>query len=241
MFDPYEGIKQISEMWEKQINGLLYLAADNNEFVRLANKGLGVHSRYMELLRKNQELMAGIMNIPTKRDVANVANLSIQAEGKIDILEEQIWNLQDSLGAINKENLELFHEMVKMVKQMQAEFQKNIHEVAEIKKMKDDLQEIRKDLVDIKIIQVNLRDIKIIQVNLRDVREELEEIKETQKKLVGMYSLNEKNTINSDLEEVKLELGQLKEIKDEIAALKGLVVKEIPKGKPKETELVTTK
>ena len=231
MFDPYEGFKQISEMWEKQINGLLYLAADNNEFVRLANKGLGVHSRYMELLRKNQELMAGIMNIPTKRDVANVANLSIQAEGKIDILEEQIWNLQDSLGAINKENLELFHEMVKMVKQMQEEFQKNIHEVAEIKKMKDDLQEIRKDLVDIKIIQVNLR----------DVREELEEIKETQKKLVGMNSLNEKNTIHSDLEEVKLELGQLKEIKDEIAALKGLVVKEIPKGKPKETELVTTK
>ena len=231
MFDPYEGFKQISEMWEKQINGLLYLAADNNEFVRLANKGLGVHSRYMELLRKNQELMAGIMNIPTKRDVANVANLSIQAEGKIDILEEQIWNLQDSLGAINKENLELFHEMVKMVKQMQAEFQKNIHEVAEIKKMKDDLQEIRKDLVDIKIIQVNLR----------DVREELEEIKETQKKLVGMNSLNEKNTNHSDLGEVKLELGQLKEIKDEIAALKGLVVKEIPKGKPKETELVTTK
>ncbi|MDR7076526.1 hypothetical protein J2Y03_001529 [Neobacillus niacini] len=231
MFDPYEGFIQISEMWEKQINGLLYLAADNNEFVRLANKGLGVHSRYMELLRKNQELMAGIMNIPTKRDVANVANLSIQAEGKIDILEEQIWNLQDSLGAINKENLELFHEMVKMVKQMQAEFQKNIHEVAEIKKMKDDLQEIRKDLVDIKIIQVNLR----------DVREELEEIKETQKKLVGMNSLNEKNTIHSDLGEVKLELGQLKEIKDEIAALKGLVVKEIPKGKPKETELVTTK
>lgn len=231
MFDPYEGIKQISEMWEKQINGLLIMAADNNEFVRLAKTGLGVHSRSMELLRKNQEVMAGLMNIPTKKDVANVANLSIQAEGKIDILEEQIWNLQDSLGAINKENLELFQEMVKMVKQMQTEFQKNIHEVAEIKKMNDDLQQIRKDLVDIKIIQVNLR----------DVREELEEIKETQKKLVGMNSLNEKNTIHSDLGEVKLELGQLKEIKDEIAALKGLVVKEIPKGKPKETELVTTK
>ena len=61
----------------------------------------------------------------------------------------------------------------------------------------------------------------------------LNEIKETQKELVGMYSLNEKITIHSDLEEVKLELGQLKEIKDEIAALKGLVVKEIPKGKTK--------
>jgi hypothetical protein len=34
-------------------------------------------------------MWAGIMNIPTKKDVANVATLSIQAEGKIDILEER--------------------------------------------------------------------------------------------------------------------------------------------------------
>lgn len=230
MYDPYEGIKQISEMWEKQINRLLFMAADNNEFVRLANTGLGVHSRYMELFRKNQELMAGIMNIPTKKDVANVANLSIQAEGKIDILEEQIWKLQDGLSEINKENLALFKEMVKMVKQMQVEFHRTIQEVSELKKMKDDFQEIRKDLVDIKIIQVNLR----------DVREDLEEIKETQKEILKMKDLDGKKTIHTDLEEVKLGLGQLTEIKNELASLKGLVGKESPIGTPKEKELVTT-
>jgi hypothetical protein len=181
MYNPYEGFKQISEMWEKQINGLFFMAADNNEFVRLANPGLGVHSRYMELLRENQELMAGIMNIPTKKDVANVANLSIQAEGKMDILEEQIWKLQESLSEINKENLALFQEMVKMVKQMQVEFQRTIQEVSDLKKMRDDFQEIRKDLVDIKIIQVNLRDIK----------GELEEIKETQQEILKMEGSDE--------------------------------------------------
>jgi SpoVK/Ycf46/Vps4 family AAA+-type ATPase len=231
MYDPYEGFKQISEMWEKQINGLLFMAADNNEFVRLASSGLGIHSRYMELLRKNQELMAGFMNIPTKKDVANVANLSIQAEGKIDILEEQIWNLQDSIGSLNKENLELFQEMVRMIKQMQAEFQKNIHEAAELKRMYNDLHEIRKDLVDIKIIQVNLR----------DVREEIEEIKDLQKKLVGVNSLNEQANIHGGLQEVKHELDQLAEIKSELALLRGILVKESPKGKVKEKELVTTK
>jgi hypothetical protein len=231
MYDPYEGFKQISEMWEKQINGLLFMAADNNEFVRLASSGLGIHSRYMELLRKNQELMAGFMNIPTKKDVANVANLSIQAEGKIDILEEQIWNLQDSIGSLNKENLELFQEMVRMIKQMQAEFQKNIHEAAELKRMYNDLHEIRKDLVDIKIIQVNLR----------DVRVEIEEIKDLQKKLVGVNSLNEQANIHGDLQEVKHELDQLAEIKSELALLRGILVKESPKGKVKEKELVTTK
>jgi hypothetical protein len=230
MYNPYEGIKQISEMWEKQINRLLFMATDNNEFVRLANTGLGVHSGYMELFRENQELMAGIMNIPTKKDVANVANLSIQAEGKIDILEEQIWKLQDGLSEINKENLALFQEMVKMVKHMQIEFQRTIQEVSELKKMKDDFQEIRKDLVDIKIIQVNLR----------DVREELEEIKETQKEILKMKDSDERKTIHTDLEEVKLGIGQLTEIKNELALLKGLVGKESPKGKAKEKELVTT-
>lgn len=230
IFDPYESFKQISEMWEKQINGLLFMAADNNEFVRLANTGLGVHSRYMELLRKNQEIMAGIMNIPTKKDVANVANISIQAEGKIDNLEEQIWKLQDSLGALNKENLELFQEMVKMIKQMQIEFQKTVQEVTDLKRMKDDFQELRKELVEIKIIQVNLR----------DVRQELEEIKESQKKIIGIKGLDDQKTIQSDLHEVKLGLGQLTEIKNELASLKGLVVKESPKGKAKEKELVTT-
>jgi hypothetical protein len=188
LYDPYEGFKQISEMW------------------------------------------AGIMNIPTKKDVAIVANLSIQAEGKIDILEEQIWKLQDSLGVFNKENLELFQEMVKMVKQMQVEFQKTAHEVTELKRMKDDFQELRKDLVDIKIIQVNLR----------DVREELEEIKESLKKIMKMNNLDEQKTIHSDLQEVKLGLEQLAEIKNEIASLKGIVDKDSPKGKTKEKELVTT-
>ncbi|MCM3690124.1 hypothetical protein [Neobacillus niacini] len=230
MYNPYEGFKQISEMWEKQINGLFFMAADNNEFVRLANTGLGVHSRNMELLRKNQELMAGIMNIPTKKDVANVANLSIQAEGKMDILEERIWKLQEGLSEINKENLALFQEMVSMVKQMQVEFQRTIQEVSELKTMKDDFQEIRKDLVDIKIIQVNLR----------NVREELEEIKETQKEILKMESRDESKTIHTDLEEVKVGLGQLTEIKNELALLKGLVGKENQKGKTKEKELVTT-
>ncbi len=231
MYDPFEGFKQITEMLEKQINGLLFMATDNNEFVRLANTGLGVHSRYMELLRKNQELLAGFMNIPTKNDVANVANLSIQAEGKIDILEEQIWKLQDSLGVLNKDNLDLFQEIIKMIKQMRSEFQKAVQEISELKTIKEDLHELRKGLVDIKIIQVNLRDLK----------NELNEIKEAQNELVDMYSMSEMKTIHPAIQEVKLGLEQLTEIKNEIAELKGIVVKESPKGKAKEKELVTIK
>lgn len=106
-YDPFVGVKRISEMWERQLNGLLYMMTDNNEFVRLMKTGTESHARYMELLRKNQELMAGLMNIPTKKDVADVAKISIQSEEKIDKLEEQIWNLQDSMSSLNNEYLEV--------------------------------------------------------------------------------------------------------------------------------------
>ncbi|MEW9050228.1 MAG: polyhydroxyalkanoate biosynthesis repressor PhaR [Neobacillus sp.] len=225
-YEPFEAFKQISDMWEKQLNGMLYMMTDNKEFVRLAKTGLDSHSRYMELLRKNQELMAGLMNIPTKKDVANVAKLSIQAEAKIDILEEQIWNLQDRLGTINKENLELFQEVVNIVKQLRVDFQQTAQEAAEIKKVREELQELRKGLVDIKILQVNLQ----------EVQKDLEEIK-------AMNNYSETKVIQNDLLEVKTGMGQLTDIKNEITALKGLMNKDVSKGKgkEKEKELVTAK
>ncbi len=187
----------------------------------------------MELLRKNQETMAGLMNIPTKSDVSNIAKLSIQAEEKIDSLEEQIWKVQDSLKSLNNEHLELFQEMVNVVSQMKVEFQKAVEEVSEIRKVKEDLQDIRQGLVEVKIIQVNLQ----------EVRRELEEIKDFQRELIGMSNSDDNKIIHTDLQEVKFGMGQFADIKNELAALKGLMVKENPKGKTKEKEkeLVTAK
>jgi Xaa-Pro aminopeptidase len=225
-YDPFEGFKRISEMWEKQLNGLLYMMTDNNEFVRLLKVGTESHSRYMELLRKNQELMSGVLNIPTKSDVANVAKLTVQTEEKIDILEEQIWNLQDSLGSLNKENLEMFQEMVNIVKQMKSEFQKMGQELAGTKKVKADLQELRQGLVDIKIIQINLQ----------ELRKEIEEIAALKTELKGIKDIAKTQNIQSDLQELKLGVAQFADIKTELATLKGLFEKE----KKKEQELELT-
>jgi len=160
-YQPFEGIKRISDMWERQINGLLYMVSDNNEFVRLLKAGTEGHARYLELLRKRQELVAGVMNLPTKKDVANVAKLSIQAEEKIDILEEQIWNLQDSLGTVNKGNLEMFQEMVNIVKQM-----------------KDDFQQIELNHAnELSAVQVELKELKQNLSQLTDIKTELEQMK----------------------------------------------------------------
>ncbi|MEH7304869.1 polyhydroxyalkanoate biosynthesis repressor PhaR [Neobacillus drentensis] len=145
-YDPLEGFRRMSEMCEKQLNGLLYMMTDNNEFVRLLKVGTESHARYMELLRKNQEFMAGVMNIPTKKDVANVAKLSLQTEEKIDILEEQIWNVQDNLSSLNRETLAMFQEIVTIATQMKMEVQKIGQEIAETHKLKEDFQELRQEI-----------------------------------------------------------------------------------------------
>ena len=83
-YDPYKGFRQLTGLWEKQMNSLLLSMSDNNEYIKLSNVGLQTHTRYLEMLKRNQEIMASFMNMPTKNDVKNVAKLTIQAEEKID-------------------------------------------------------------------------------------------------------------------------------------------------------------
>ncbi|WP_026566228.1 hypothetical protein [Bacillus sp. UNC41MFS5] len=148
--DPLQGFRRISELWERQLNGMLYMMTDNNEFVRLLKVGTDSHARYMERLRKNQELIASVINIPTKKDIANVAKLSLQTEEKIDILEEQVWNLQDSLESLNKGNVAMFQEMVTIIKQMKAEsafiqteFQNLRQEISQLTEIKQELAALK--------------------------------------------------------------------------------------------------
>jgi DNA repair exonuclease SbcCD ATPase subunit len=214
-YDPFEGFKQLSEICEKQVNGLLYMLTDNKEFVRTANMGIEAHSRYMELLRKNQEILAGFLNIPTKKDVANAAKLAVQAEGKIDTLEEQIWALQDHSSASNNENFKIFQEMVSIVKQIKAEFHKTEQELAETKRLVKDLHEIREAIVEIRLMQVNLQ----------ELRKEVEEMKELQAK-VDEADATGSQLLQLEVQGIKQGISQLSDIKKEISSLKTLVKKE---------------
>jgi predicted RNase H-like nuclease (RuvC/YqgF family) len=148
-YDPYDSFKKYSEVWEKQINDFIFILSNNNEFVKMSNAGTGAHSRYLEAFKKNQEALAGVLNIPTKNDLANVASLTIQTEEKIESLEEQIWNLQDSLKSQSKDIesvVEISKEIIKLTKQLKAELVKTKKELADSKNLQSELQEIKFEL-----------------------------------------------------------------------------------------------
>lgn len=181
-YDPYESARRISEMLEKGLNGLLFQSLNRNDLVRMTKVGLESHSRYMEILRKNQDLMAFYMNLPTKNDVANVAKLTVQAEEKMDILEEQIWKLQDSFTVANKEQLNLFKELLNFTKQMKAEWLKTAQELAETKKISENLLEMQQEFAEAQSIKAELTELKQELVQLKELKKEFSEMKELLKK-----------------------------------------------------------
>lgn len=148
-YDPYDTFKKYSELWEKQINDVIYFWTNNTEFVKMSKLGTDAQSRYLETLRKNQEALAGALNIPTKNDLANVATLTIQTEEKIESLEEQIWDLQDSMKSQSKEIesvVEISKEIIKLTKQLKTELVKTKKELADTKSIYDELQEMKVEL-----------------------------------------------------------------------------------------------
>jgi hypothetical protein len=148
-YDPYESIHKLSLLWEKQMNEFFYLLTDNKDFVKMSNVGTELKSRYLDAIKKNHEALANVLNLPTKNDVSNVANLTIQAEEKIEALEEQIWNLQDSMKTQSKEIesvVEISKEIIKLTKQLKTELVKSKKEQVESKKLHAELQEVKFEL-----------------------------------------------------------------------------------------------
>jgi hypothetical protein len=142
--NPYDSLRQVSEMWEKSLNGLLFQTLNNNPLIQITKVGIQANSRYIEMLKRNRELMATYMNLPTKNDVANAVKQTIQAEEKIDILEEQIWNLQENFALATEEQNKMLTEIIEFTKHIHSEWQKASQEVTKLSKMQNEFDEIKK-------------------------------------------------------------------------------------------------
>ncbi|MDQ0198318.1 polyhydroxyalkanoate biosynthesis repressor PhaR [Neobacillus ginsengisoli] len=175
-YDPYDSIKKYSELWEKQINDFIFLLTNNSNFVKMANLGTEGHSRYFEKLRKNQESVAGLLNFPTKNDVANVANLTIQAEEKMGALEEQIWDLKDSMKSQSKEIetvVDVSKEIIKLTKQLKTELLKTKKELADTKDLHAELQEMKFELIKLNDLKDEFEILKSLIKNEKETEQAL--------------------------------------------------------------------
>ena len=150
--DPFESLHKFSLLWEKQINDFLYFWTNNEDFVKVTNLGTEVHSRHLERFKRNQQAFASFLNLPTKNDVTNVAHLTIQTEERIEALEEEMWDIKDTLKMQSKEIqsvLEASKEMIKFTKQIKMELGKAKKELLTVNSLSAQLQEIKQELLEL--------------------------------------------------------------------------------------------
>lgn len=90
--------------------------------------------------------MANYLNLLTKNDVANAVKQTIQAEEKIDILEEQIWKLQETFALATEEQNKLLGEIIEYTKHIHSEWQKASQELAKFSEMKNEFDSLKEFL-----------------------------------------------------------------------------------------------
>jgi hypothetical protein len=180
--NPYDTFRRLSEMWEKGLNDLLLTSIDNKELIRMTSLGVGMHSRYVQRLKRNQELMANMMNIPTKHDVANVAKLTVQAEEKVDTLQQQIWALQDSFALANAEQQQFIKEVMEFNQKLSKEWDQFSTDFSEARKLTGELKKLKQELTASQEIKSTLEEVKNELVHLRETKLEVDQLKELLKK-----------------------------------------------------------
>jgi len=87
---------QLNERFQK-------LLGDPNT-IKYSQSLMKKHSSLLKKIRKHSDTLALQLNMPTKDDVANVANLCKQIEEKLDVIENQLHQLMKNQETILEEN-----------------------------------------------------------------------------------------------------------------------------------------
>jgi TolA-binding protein len=98
----YDDLKKIGFKLEQEINEWIKENMNHEKVIVGASVAGNFYSEMIKKLHEYTHFLSLHLNFPTKDDVANTAKLIIQAEEKIDNLEEQIDQLSHSLESMKK-------------------------------------------------------------------------------------------------------------------------------------------
>ncbi|WP_066319166.1 polyhydroxyalkanoate biosynthesis repressor PhaR [Bacillus sp. FJAT-29814] len=162
-YDPYEAWKNLMNNWEKQANDVIHFWTNNRDYIKWSQGATDLQLRYLEMFQKNQQLLLGQLQLPTKKDLANVAKLSIQTEEKLDALEEQLWNVEDAIESTNKKFgslTEVSREAVKVIKLLKTEQQRDKKELEKMDEIHFELLELKKELAEMNNLKEEIASLK---------------------------------------------------------------------------------
>jgi seryl-tRNA synthetase len=98
----YDDLKKIGFKLEQEINEWIKENINHEKVIVGASAAGKIYSSMLKKLHEYANFLSLHLNFPTKDDVSNTARLIIQAEEKLDNLEEQIAKVSETLESIKK-------------------------------------------------------------------------------------------------------------------------------------------
>ncbi|MGD7023719.1 hypothetical protein ACQCVK_14050 [Rossellomorea vietnamensis] len=99
--DLYEALRNAGFQLETQLNEYIHKYMNQKEFAAAASVFKKAHGRLMDLLQEFHETASPHIKSPTKQDVANIAQLVVQVEEKVDVLSDQVAELTETINKLN--------------------------------------------------------------------------------------------------------------------------------------------
>ncbi|MGD6804546.1 hypothetical protein FZC79_13905 [Rossellomorea vietnamensis] len=99
--DLYEALRNAGFQLETQLNEYIHKYMNQKEFAAAASVFKKAHGRLMDLLQEFHETASPHIKSPTKQDVANIAQLVVQVEEKVDVLSDQVAELTETIKKLN--------------------------------------------------------------------------------------------------------------------------------------------
>ncbi|AND42008.1 hypothetical protein A361_23635 [Cytobacillus oceanisediminis 2691] len=97
-----QAIKKLGTKVERELNESIQNSINKEEIFKNLITRSEVTAASMKKLQEAIETLSIPLNFPTKTDVANAAKLTVQAEEKMDLIDEKVIALAQSLEEIKK-------------------------------------------------------------------------------------------------------------------------------------------
>lgn len=97
-----QAIKKLGTKVERELNESIQNSINKEEIFKNLITRSEVTASSMKKLQEAIETLSIPLNFPTKTDVANTAKLTVQAEEKMDLIDEKVMALAQSVEEIKK-------------------------------------------------------------------------------------------------------------------------------------------
>ncbi len=205
--DPFTFIKQwydaTSETWAKVTGDII----GTDRFMESAKEFLESYTSFYRTFRRANEEFFRNLQLPTRSDIARVAELVVDLEEKVDVIEDALEGFEDNFAKVITSNLEEHLDQVEMKLDM---LPATLQKLTSVNGLENRLDQVEMKLDALPATLQQLTSVKSLEKRLDQVETKLDTLPTTQQKLTTIENLeNRLDGVESKLDKLLLALKKI--------------------------------